>query len=174
MSIYDIPSAEGSVHSSIGPIWRWPATVDDELPYYFRCDALSYGSLSTKPVIWIFDSENQIHSFRLSESGHPVEDHHIYLLEYIGSPAIDSSRAIWIHRSRPNLSAAKIYTISLQHPPTQESFSLCLEEGTEGHFLGTYAFDELSGRVSLIVEELSGQRYVYISSIARLVEYPIQ
>lgn len=63
---------------------------------------------------------------------------------------------------------ANVSTISLLDPPTLGCFSVHVEEGVRGKFKGRYAFDEMSGRVTLGVEVDFRECHIYVASIARL------
>lgn len=116
--------------------------------------------------MWILDGRSALHQLNLSNSGHPVEKHTTCPLEFYGSPAIGSSRAMWMHRRTPTI--ADITTLSLSNPPTTGTFTINIEEGEEAQFKTRYAFDEVSGRVILGVEDGSGSSHIYVASIARL------
>lgn len=154
--------------ATVGPVWRWPAKVDNN-PHNFHSGGRSYIGFSTSPIVWVFDSYTHIHSIRFSESGSPVEKHDIFPLKYPGHPAIARMRAIWIHRSRRSLMrTVAVYTLSLQDPPSMGCFNLSVEEGAEGAFKSCFTFDDISGRVAMIVGDASGQTCVYVASIPRL------
>lgn len=165
VTVYDLPQANRMPESPISPIWKWPTQEPLGVPANLRCDALSYSSLSTQPIIWIFASSNWLHRLDLSDSEDPVGQHFVFSMKYFGMPAVDSSRALWM---MPVGNVAMISTIRLQNPPTQEPFEIRVEP-EEGNFESGCSFDETSGRVALVLKKPNtGECYVYVSSIARL------
>lgn len=169
--VYDIPHTNELSAVPVATTWRWSPETKGARPHYFQPGRLSYGRNSTKPTIWIFEGAAFINCFHLSNSGSPVEQHQIFTLDYLNDPAIGHSRAICI--DHPVRGIVDVSTMSLLDPPTQGSFSIHLEEGEEGKFSDVYAFDEISGRVAVVVEAVAsaGCPCIYVTSISRLVAY---
>lgn len=161
IAVYDLPYENDTPGSPINPVWKWPSQPSAGAAR-FCCHSLTYRRFSTKPIIWIVASYNWLHCLKLSDSGDPVEKHLVFSLKYSGMHEIGSCRGVWI---TPTGGPATMSTVRLQNPPTQAAFQFGVEDGD---FEKEWSFDETSGRVALVVNQLSRVRYVYVSSVARL------